>query len=347
MLPFDNKSEFQVIVDMPNGTTLEQTARVTEALARGGHEAARGGQPADLRGHGLAVQLQRPGAALLPAPRLERGRHPGEPAAQARPQDCRATRSPSPCATGCCPWRSATARASRWPKCRPARPCSRRWWPRSTARRQQGQIDLARQHPRPLQADRRRGGRGLVRGRRPAQVPARWWTRRRPRSTASPRTISPAPWPSPRAGYAAGLLHADAEKEDVPITRAARPRLALRPRTHPGAQGGRAARAALVALARTGAAGSGDRGQEHLPQEPDAGDLRDRRRGGRHGKPGLRHPQARPGDRQVQDPGGLRHRAAHGRAAGRSRPLLHEVGRRVAHHLRGLPRSRASPSPPC
>jgi multidrug efflux pump subunit AcrB len=33
MLPFDNKSEFQVIVDMPNGTTLEQTARVTELLA--------------------------------------------------------------------------------------------------------------------------------------------------------------------------------------------------------------------------------------------------------------------------------------------------------------------------
>ena len=33
MLPFDNKSEFQVIIDMPNGTTLEQTARVTELLA--------------------------------------------------------------------------------------------------------------------------------------------------------------------------------------------------------------------------------------------------------------------------------------------------------------------------
>ena len=28
MLPFDNKSEFQVIVDMPEGTTLEETARV-------------------------------------------------------------------------------------------------------------------------------------------------------------------------------------------------------------------------------------------------------------------------------------------------------------------------------
>ncbi|HXK06427.1 MAG TPA: efflux RND transporter permease subunit [Verrucomicrobiae bacterium] len=34
MLPFDNKSEFQVIVDMPNGTPLEQTARAANALAR-------------------------------------------------------------------------------------------------------------------------------------------------------------------------------------------------------------------------------------------------------------------------------------------------------------------------
>ena len=33
MLPFDNKSEFQVIVDMPKGTTLEQTARVTREVA--------------------------------------------------------------------------------------------------------------------------------------------------------------------------------------------------------------------------------------------------------------------------------------------------------------------------
>ncbi len=34
MLPFDNKSEFQVIVDMPNGTTLEQTTAVTQSLGR-------------------------------------------------------------------------------------------------------------------------------------------------------------------------------------------------------------------------------------------------------------------------------------------------------------------------
>jgi multidrug efflux pump subunit AcrB len=34
MLPFDNKSEFQVIIDMPEGTTLEETTRVGQALGR-------------------------------------------------------------------------------------------------------------------------------------------------------------------------------------------------------------------------------------------------------------------------------------------------------------------------
>ena len=33
MLPFDNKSEFQVVVDLPDGTALEQTARVAADLA--------------------------------------------------------------------------------------------------------------------------------------------------------------------------------------------------------------------------------------------------------------------------------------------------------------------------
>ncbi len=33
MLPFDNKSEFQVIIDMPEGTTLEETAHVARLLA--------------------------------------------------------------------------------------------------------------------------------------------------------------------------------------------------------------------------------------------------------------------------------------------------------------------------
>ena len=40
MLPFDNKSEFQVIVDMPDGTPLEQTTRVAQELGN-----YLGGQP--------------------------------------------------------------------------------------------------------------------------------------------------------------------------------------------------------------------------------------------------------------------------------------------------------------
>ena len=34
MLPFDNKNEFQVVVDMPEGTTLERTAAVTKEIAQ-------------------------------------------------------------------------------------------------------------------------------------------------------------------------------------------------------------------------------------------------------------------------------------------------------------------------
>ena len=34
MLPFDNKNEFQVVVDMPEGTTLERTAAVTQEIAQ-------------------------------------------------------------------------------------------------------------------------------------------------------------------------------------------------------------------------------------------------------------------------------------------------------------------------
>jgi len=34
MMPFDNKSELQLVIDMPEGTTLEETARATKAMTR-------------------------------------------------------------------------------------------------------------------------------------------------------------------------------------------------------------------------------------------------------------------------------------------------------------------------
>ena len=96
MLPFDNKSELQVILDMPEGTTLEETARVTRELA---DRLATDPDVVDLpalRGHGGAVQLQWADPPLLPAASsgAQRGRHPGQPEAEggaslAEPRHCR------------------------------------------------------------------------------------------------------------------------------------------------------------------------------------------------------------------------------------------------------------------
>ena len=107
MLPFDNKSEFQVIVDMPDGTPLEQTTRVAQELGRVPGQAAGSGELSDLCGHVGPVQLQRTGAALFSAARRQPGRHPGEPAGPQRAQARRATKSPSGCGRA---WsRSATS----------------------------------------------------------------------------------------------------------------------------------------------------------------------------------------------------------------------------------------------
>jgi multidrug efflux pump subunit AcrB len=67
MLPFDNKSEFQVVVDMPAGTPLEQHRAVLPSWPPHLATRARGHRLPGLRRHGRADQLQRPGAPVLPA----------------------------------------------------------------------------------------------------------------------------------------------------------------------------------------------------------------------------------------------------------------------------------------
>ena len=84
----------------------------------------------------------------------------------------------------------------------------------------------------------------------------------------------------------------------------------------------------------------GDRGKEHLPQEPDARGVRDRRRRREGGKPRVRHPVDRQGTRQADAPRRIQARAARGGPAGVRPEDRDEVGRRVAHHLRGVPRPR-------
>ena len=73
MLPFDNKSEFQLVLDMPEGATLEQTERTLLAVGR---ELARVPEVKDyqiLRRHRRPHQLQRAGAPLLHPQRRQRG----------------------------------------------------------------------------------------------------------------------------------------------------------------------------------------------------------------------------------------------------------------------------------
>ena len=99
MLPFDNKSEFQVVVDMPAGTPVESTAAVLHEM---GAYIATVPEVTDyeaLRRHRGADQLQRPGAAVLPAAAARARRPAGEPRRQAparpaepRDRECRASR---------------------------------------------------------------------------------------------------------------------------------------------------------------------------------------------------------------------------------------------------------------
>ena len=55
MLPFDNKSEFQVILNMPEGSTLEQTSRVALEMAETIKQGSGRNQLSGLYRHGLTL----------------------------------------------------------------------------------------------------------------------------------------------------------------------------------------------------------------------------------------------------------------------------------------------------
>ena len=78
MLPFDNKSELQVVIDMPEGTSLEETQAATSAISEYLKSRARGSELPDLRGHVRPFQLQRPRAPLFLEVRDRPGGHPGQ-----------------------------------------------------------------------------------------------------------------------------------------------------------------------------------------------------------------------------------------------------------------------------
>ena len=86
MLPFDNKSEFQVVLNMPEGSTLEQTHRalvdmsqVLNAVPEVKNYQLYAGTSAPMNFNGLVRQY-------YPAQPALSGRHPGQPGRQGRTQ---------------------------------------------------------------------------------------------------------------------------------------------------------------------------------------------------------------------------------------------------------------------
>ena len=90
-VPFDTKSEFQVIVDMPEGTPLERTLAVEQEIGSYLAHAAGGIELPDICRNVGAVQLQWVGAAYY----LRRGANQGD------------------IQVNCAPWTIASARATK------------------------------------------------------------------------------------------------------------------------------------------------------------------------------------------------------------------------------------------
>ena len=137
---------------------------------------------------------------------------PKERAQSAEPRDRqagpRAGFSPSP---------NATARASKWPKCRPVRRCSKRWWRKCTARIWTERIALARQIRDLFQQTN-----GVVDVDWYVEDDQPKYNLRVDEEKAALNGISEddiaRAMQVASAGYPAGLLHQDSEKEDVPLT---------------------------------------------------------------------------------------------------------------------------------
>ena len=132
MLPFDNKSEFQIVIDMPEGTTLEATDHVAQEIADVVAKQPEVttyqtyvGASGPYNFNGLVRHYflrQGSNVADVQVNLVDRGDRKAQSHAIAKRVRERSSRS-----------RCAPARASRWPRSRRGRPCSRRWSPRSTA----------------------------------------------------------------------------------------------------------------------------------------------------------------------------------------------------------------------
>ena len=162
MLPYDNKNEFQVLVDLPEGSTVERTDAVLTDLIHEPAEGPRGDRGPVVRRDRVTDGLQRSGPALLSAPGAAPGRPPCEPGPEAGPGSAEPRgRPPGPQRPG---GRGQTARRPAENRGDTARPASAQ---------HAGRRDISRPPPELRRAARRRpvrprafraGGRGRGRG---------------------------------------------------------------------------------------------------------------------------------------------------------------------------------------
>ena len=225
---------------------------------------------------------------------------------------------------------------SRWPRCRPGLRCCSRWSPRCTARTPRRASAWPRRMRNIFAAHARGGRRGLVRGISAAQgAPASSTRRRQPCTASTPRPSpgrSASPWAASRSG---GCTYRMSRRRSTSCS------------TCPGRQRAGVADLldrlpddrgqALVPLGELVRVESTRRGPEHLPQESLAGRLRHRRRRGGTESPAYAILEMNKADRAAE----------RGRSPSTTHPATercatgHQVGRRVAHHARAVPRSRA------
>ena len=160
MLPFDNKSEFQIILNMPEGSALERTAQAAREIAAAVRE-----EP-EVTDYQIYVGTRRRSTSTAWSGITSCGGARTWPTCKSilstsTSAKRRATTSPNAFGRASPPSRTSSARAWPWPKCRRARPCCKRWSPRSTVR-PKNPPRAGPKSPRHLQTNARRGGRRLV-----------------------------------------------------------------------------------------------------------------------------------------------------------------------------------------